>query len=83
MRALDQLEIKLWPTMLHERRGALAPSDRFCARAMRAYMWPVTARLECLQSAGRVAFQMLVRGLAANPKLLAQIGDREPIGLRQ
>jgi len=43
----------------------------------------MTARLQRLQASGGIPLEVLVSRLAANGELLAQIGDRKSIGLRQ
>ena len=45
--------------------------------------WPVTARLQAFEASGLVAGQMLVGGLAADAKLLAQLGEREAVAVRE
>src|SRR5690606_37555692 len=50
---------------------------------MRALVRPVARCRQRLQSTSSVTLEMLVAGLAANPELLAQIGHRKPVGLRQ
>jgi hypothetical protein len=52
-------------------------------RALREVMRPVAARLQALQTLGGVALQVFVPGLAADAKLLAQIGDRESTTARE
>lgn len=55
----------------------------FLLRALGAVMRSVAAWLQCFESAGGVTLEVLVGRLAADPKLLAQVRDREPVGLRQ
>jgi len=52
-------------------------------RAMPAVVRTVAASLESFESVIRVTGQMLVASLAADPKLLAQICDRETVAARQ
>ena len=51
--------------------------------ALRKLVRPVAAGLQPLQAARRVALQVLVAGLTADPKLFAQIGDRKTVRLRK
>ena len=44
---------------------------------------PMTARLQALEAVGLVAGQMLVGGLAADAKVLAQLGEREAVAVRE